>query len=97
MIYENNNIDKLVNDIYKPHQNESQESSVIKSLQKKRAQTLKASNNLISAIEQGVVTEQTKIRLKALESQISQYDFDIEQTKHNALKFWCFDIVNLLL
>lgn len=41
MIYENNNIDKLVNDIYKPHQNESQKSSVIKSLQKKKPRHLK--------------------------------------------------------
>lgn len=60
MIYENNDIDKLVNDIYKLHQNESQESSVIKSLERKRAEALKASNNLISAIEQGIITEQTK-------------------------------------
>ncbi len=42
---------------------------------------MKASNNLIAAIEQGIITEQTKIRLKELEAQISQYDFDIEQAR----------------
>ena len=42
---------------------------------------MKASNNLIAAIEQVIITEQTKIRLKELEAQISQYDFDIEQAK----------------
>ena len=42
---------------------------------------MKASNNLIAAIEQGIITEQTKMRLKELEAQISQYDFDIEQAK----------------
>ena len=87
MIYKNNDIDKLVNDIYRLHQNESQESSVIKSLEKKRTEALKASNNLISAIEQGIITEQTKIRLKELETQISQYDFDIEQAKQRTYSF----------
>ena len=87
MIYENNDIDKLINDIYKLHQNETQESSVIKSLEKKRAEALKSSNNLISAIEQGIITEQTKIRLKELETQISQYDFDIEQAKQRSYSF----------
>lgn len=81
MIYENNDIDKLINDIYKLHQSESEENAVIKSLEKKRAEALKSSNNLISAIEQGIITEQTKVRLKELEAQISQYDFDIEQAK----------------
>lgn len=46
-----------------------------------RASYLKASQNLITAIEQGIITEQTKIRLKELEAQISQLDFDIEQEK----------------
>lgn len=42
---------------------------------------MKASNTLIAAIEQDIITEQTKMRLKELEAQISQYDFDIEQAK----------------
>ena len=42
---------------------------------------LKASRNLIAAIEQGIITEQTKERLKELETQISQLDFDIEREK----------------
>lgn len=81
MIFDNNDIDELVNDICKKHKASNEESDIIKSLDKKRAEALKASNNLISAIEQGIVTEQTKIRLKELENQIAQYDFDIEQAK----------------
>ena len=53
----------------------------IKSLETKRTAALKASHNLIAAIEQGIITEQTKERLKELETQISQLDFDIEQEK----------------
>ena len=33
------------------------------------------------AIEQGIITEQTKERLKQLETEISQLEFDIEQAK----------------
>ena len=42
---------------------------------------------MISAIEQGIITEQTKIRLKELETQISQYDFDIEQAKQRTYSY----------
>ncbi len=84
MIYANNNIEEIIDRIYKYHQNASESNVVVKSLEKKRAEALKASANLISAIEQGIITEQTKVRLKELETQISQYDFDIEQTKQRS-------------
>lgn len=42
---------------------------------------------MISAIEQGFLTEQTKIGLKELESQISQLDFDIEQEKQRSYTY----------
>ena len=63
------------------------EDIIIKSLEAKRSAALKASKNLISAIEQGIITEQTKTRLKELECQISQLDFDIEQEKQKAYTF----------
>ena len=53
----------------------------IKSLEAQRQNALKATQNLISALEQGIVTEQTKIRLKELEAQIAGLDFDIGQEK----------------
>lgn len=81
LIEENAALDDLVNAIFKKHQTENKEAALIKSLEKRRDEALKASNNLIAAIEQGIITEQTKIRLKELEAQISQYDFDIEQAR----------------
>lgn len=59
----------------------SRNNANIKSLETKRTAALKASRNLIAAIEQGIITEQTKERLKELETQISQLDFDIEREK----------------
>ena len=38
-------------------------------------------------MEQGIITEQTKLRLKELEAQISQYDFDIEQAKQRTYSY----------
>lgn len=42
---------------------------------------MKVSQNLIAAIEQDIITEQTKICLKELGSQIAGLDFDIGQEK----------------
>ena len=81
LIEENEAFNNLVNAIYRKHQTENKEAELIKALEKKRDEALKASGNLIAAIEQGIITEQTKMRLKELETQISQYDFDIEQAK----------------
>jgi DNA invertase Pin-like site-specific DNA recombinase/PBP1b-binding outer membrane lipoprotein LpoB len=81
LLKENNGLEDLINDIYKKHQTENKEAVLIKSLEKRREDALKASNNIIAAIEQGIITEQTKDRLKELEAEIAQYDFDIEQAR----------------
>jgi hypothetical protein len=78
---EKNIIDEIANKIYQKHLEVTKEQSNLKALESQRNAALKASKNLISAIEQGIVTEQTKERLKELETQISQYEFDIEQEK----------------
>ena len=75
------NLNYIVNSIYKLHQENNKEDALIKSLEKKKNDAIKASNNLISALEQGFLTEQTKTRLKELESEIAQLDFDIDQAK----------------
>lgn len=74
-------MEEIIKQTCKLHERLSKDKIVIKSLIAKRNDALRASNNLISAIEQGIITEQTKIRLKELETQIAQYDFDIEQEK----------------
>jgi DNA invertase Pin-like site-specific DNA recombinase len=87
LLSESNNIETLANLIMKKHETIFKQNNDIKSLENKRASLLKATNNLISAIEQGIITEQTKIRLKELEAQISQLDFDIEQEKQRSYTF----------
>lgn len=74
-------ITKIAKSVYKVHEEANRNDAVLKSLESKRGAAIKASQNLIAAIEQGIITEQTKTRLKELETQISQYDFDIDQEK----------------
>lgn len=81
LLNDKESIEEIVKQLCALHEKNSKEQVIIKSLTAKRNDALKASNNLIAAIEQGIITEQTKIRLKELEAQIAQYDFDIEQEK----------------
>ena len=78
---------KIAETLYRMHEQTSRESSILKSLENQRSSALKATQNLISAIEQGFLTEQTKMRLKELETQISQLDFDIEQEKQRSYTY----------
>ncbi len=87
LLSEKNNVTEIAKQILKKHEVITNQANTIKSLENERNSLLKASNNLISAIEQGIITEQTKTRLKELETQISQLDFDIEQEKQRSYAF----------
>ena len=73
--------------LYKLHQKNAADNSKLKGLESNRAAALKASTNLISAMEQGIITEQTKTRLKELESEIAQLDFAIEEEKQRSYTY----------
>ncbi len=71
----------IAREMYEVHQQMVKDDTMLKSLTKQRADALKASQNLIKAIEQGIITEQTRSRLVELERQIQQLDFDIDKEK----------------
>lgn len=56
-------------------------------LENKKAQAQKSAGNIIKAIEEGIITEQTKTRLKELEMQINQYDFEIDKEKQKTYQY----------
>ena len=87
VLSEKTTVAEIAKCVCKHHEQINKRNDILKSLESKRAVALKASNNLIAAIEQGIITEQTKIRLKELEVQISQLDFDIEQEKQRSYTF----------
>ena len=84
---EKNTVKQIAETPYQMHERDCRSNSILKSLENQRSAALKATQNLISAIEQGFLTEQTKMRLKELETQISQLDFDIEQEKQRSYTY----------
>ena len=97
LLADKDTVHKISEALCKLHEEENRNSTTIKSLEAKRLNALKASKNLISAIEQGIITEQTKIRLKELEAEISGLDFDIEQEKQRSYTFLTPEIIESYL
>ena len=75
------NIHKVAVNIHKVHVEQTKNNVALKSLEKKRAEVKKASENIMRAIEMGVVTEMTATRLRELEAQLLKFDFLIEKEK----------------
>ncbi len=97
MLTNKNTVHSIAEKIYKVHERENKNNTLLKSLEAQRLTAIKASNNLIKAIEEGIITEQTKIRLKELEAQISNLDFDIEQEKLRSYTYLTSDIIENFL
>lgn len=81
MLQDQGAVEMLADKIQKLHEQQSRDNLCLKSLEARRNEALKASRNIIKAIEQGIITEQTKVRLAELEREISQLDHDIEKEK----------------
>jgi site-specific DNA recombinase len=62
-------------------------------LEIKKTSLSKASQNLINAAEQGIITEQTKLRLKQLEEQIATVNFDIDQERQKSYAYLTEDLI----
>ncbi len=80
-VLSNNNLELIADNILKYHENELKIEAKLTSLENQKTALVKSSNNLISALEQGIITEQTKNRLKQLEIEILKIEFEIEQEK----------------
>lgn len=83
--------------IVKLHEKNARECSQRKGLEAERAAALKASDNLIAAMEQGIITEQTKKRLKELEEEIARLDFAIEEEKQRTYSYLTVEMVTQYL
>lgn len=79
-------VNALAEEIYKVHQHETADDTALKALEQKRKETLRAQNNIIKAIEQGIITEATKSRLTELETEVAHLEFEItrERATHHA-------------
>lgn len=78
------NIKAVAEGVASTHNERAETHSALKYLTKKRDAAIKASNNLIKAIEQGVFNEMTTARLNALETEITQLEFEINREQQKA-------------
>ena len=76
------NIQFLTNAIFNYHQKNSQDNANLKLLEQKRKETYKASQNILKAIEQGIITDLTKSRLQQLENELAELDIEITKEKY---------------
>ena len=78
------NIKAVAEGVASTHNERAETHSALKYLTKKRDAAIKASNNLIKAIEQGVFNEMTTARLNELETEITQLEFEINREQQKA-------------
>ena len=90
-------IHNIAQEIFNLHTKQVADNSTLKLIEQKRKEAVKAQNNIIKAIEQGIITEATKIRLTELDTLISQYDFDIGQEKTRNYTFLTVDQIEMFL
>ena len=76
------NIKFLTNAIFNYHQKHSQDNTNLKLLEQRRKEIYKASQNILKAIEQGIITDMTKSRLQQLENKLAELDIEITKEKY---------------
>ena len=81
------NLHNVAVNIHKVHVEQTKNNVALKSLEKRKAEVKKACDNIMKAIEMGVVTEMTASRLKELEAQRVEFDFLIEKERQKTYAY----------
>ena len=90
-------IHKIAENIYNVHKAETADNTALKLLERKRKEALKAQNNIIKAIEQGIITEATKTRLTELEKQLTSLEFEIAKEKARSYTYLTVEQIEMYL
>ena len=90
-------IHKIAENIYNVHKAETADNTALKLLERKQKEALKAQNNIIKAIEQGIITEATKIRLTELEKQLTSLEFEIAKEKARSYTYLTVEQIEMYL
>ena len=75
------NIQFLSEKIFEVHKKQVADNTQLKLLINKQKEVLKAKQNIVKAIEQGIITETTKDRLVELETESVEIEFEINKEK----------------
>ena len=97
LLSEDENIELLAKLILETHQKETSDNTTLKLLEKKKAEAYKAEQNVMKAIEMGIINDMTRQRFSELEMEISQYDIDIEREKQRCLSSLTIDQIKTFL
>ena len=76
------NIQFLTDKIFEYHKQNANDNSNLKLLEQREKEINKSCQNMIKAIEQGIITEMTKSRLSELETELEQIKIEITKEKH---------------
>ncbi len=90
-------IHTLAETIYAAHQNATADNTALKLLEQKRKDVLTAKNNVIKAIEQGIITETTKSRLTELEAELNAIESEIAHERTHNYAFLTVKQIELYL
>jgi len=87
----------LATGIYNYHQKQAKENATLKVLEQQKKQAEKSSQNILKAIEQGIITDMTKTRLQELETQIASLDIEIQKEKYKDYSLLTLDMIESYL
>ena len=90
-------IHKIAEKIYNVHKAETADNTALKLQERKQKESLKAQNNIIKAIEQGIITEATKTRLTELEKQLTSLEFEIAKEKARSYTYLTVEQIEMYL
>ena len=79
MLQRNSIITKIAETIVKVHEKIMRDNSGLQILIKKREETKRAADNIIKAIEQGIIMDFTKDRLATLQDELNRLDIEINK------------------
>ena len=88
---------KVAESIYKAHKAETADNTALKLLERKLKDTVKAQNNIVKAIEQGIITEVTKTRLTELEKEVTSLEFEIAKEKARSYTYLTVEQIEMYL
>lgn len=79
MLRRNSIITRIAETVVKVHEKMMQDDSGLQILMRKRDDTKKAADNIVKAIEQGIITDFTKDRLNGLQAELNELEIEINK------------------
>ena len=90
-------IHKVAENIYNAHKAETADNTALKLVERKLKEAVKAQNNIVKAIEQGIITEVTKTRLTELEKEVTSLEFEIAKEKARSYTYLTVEQIEMYL